>query len=191
MSRESNNEHSEALQDVFFGQIVFIWARWIVIFSTLFLVLRNAQSVADIQIPMIPIGILIVANFYIHGRFVMRQPANPILLTIATTIDFVFITLIILLGVGGQTGIDNPFFVLYFPVLLAYSLVFPRSRTLVVATILIVAYLLICLLLPPRVSIAEGQEKVLAVRVVMLLTTAMLGTMYWRIQRARRRGKES
>ena len=189
MTEMSKEEKTEALQDVFYGQIVFIWARWIVIFSTLFLVLRNAQNVADIQIPMIPVGLLIVANFYLHGRFVMRQPANPILLTIATTVDFLFITLIIVLGAGGETGIDNPFFVLYFPVMLAYSLVFPRPRTLVMASILIVVYLLICLFQPPRISFAKGDEKVLAVRIVMLLVTALLGTMYWRIQRMRRRGK--
>jgi hypothetical protein len=140
---------------------------------------------------MIPIGLLIVANFYLHGRFVMRQPANPILLTIATTIDFVFITLIIVLGAGGATGIDNPFFVLYFPVMLAYALVFPRGRTLVVASILIILYLLICLFLPPGVSYAEGDEKVLAVRIVMLLVTALLGTMYWRIQRRRRQDRNT
>jgi hypothetical protein len=191
MTEMSKEEKTEALQDVFYGQIVFIWARWIVIFSTLFLVLRNAQNVADIQIPMIPIGLLIVANFYLHGRFVMRQPANPILLTKATTIDFIFITLVIVLGAGGGTGIDNPFFVLYFPVMLAYSLVFPRRRTLVMAFLLIVVYFLICLLLPPRISIADGDEKVLAVRIVMLLVTALLGTMYWRIQRMRRRGKDT
>jgi len=184
-------EVTEARQDVFYGQIVFIWARWIVIVSTLFLVLRNARGVADIQIPMIPLVLLIAANFFLHGRFVMRQPANAILLTIATTIDFVFITVVILLGAGGMTGIDNPMFVLYYPVLLAYSLVFPRARTLIMASILIAAYLLICLFLSPGVSIADGDEKVLAVRVVMLLITALLGTMYWRIQRRRRRGEAS
>jgi hypothetical protein len=59
------------------------------------------------------------------------------------------------------------------------------------AAILIVVYLLICLFIPPRVSFAAGDEKVLAVRVVMLLVTAALGTMYWRIQRMRRRGKSA
>ena len=191
MNESSKTENTEALQDVFYGQIVFIWARWIVIFSTLFLVLRNAREVADIQIPMIPLGLLIAANFYLHGRFVMRQPANAILLTIATTIDFIFITVVIVLGAGGETGIDNPFFVLYFPVMLAYSLVFPRRRTLVMAFSLIAVYLLICLFIPPGISIPEGDEKVLAVRIVMLLVTALLGTMYWRIQRLRRSGKIS
>lgn len=190
MREMSKAEITEAQQDVFYGQIVFIWARWIIIVSTLFLILRNARSVADIQIPMIPLVLLIAANFFVHGRFVMRRPANAILLTIATTIDFVFITVIILLGAGGSTGIANPFFVLYYPVLLAYSLVFRRRRTLRMASILIIVYLLICLLIPPRVSIANEDEKVLAVRIVMLLVTALLGTMYWRIQRRRRRGDD-
>jgi len=184
-------EVTEAMQDVFYGQIVFIWARWIVIISTLFLILRNARGVADIQVPMIPLVLLIAANFYIHGRFVMRRPANAVLLTIATMIDFVFITAIILLGAGGKTGIANPFFVLYYPVMLAYALVFPRRRTLIMAVILIVVYLLICVFIPPRVSIANEDEKVLAVRTVMLLITALLGTMYWRIQRRRRRGEDA
>ena len=190
MREMSKAEITEAQQDVFYGQIVFIWARWIIIVSTLFLILRNARSVADIQIPMIPLVLLIAANFFVHGRFVMRRPANAILLTIATTIDFVFITVIILLGAGGSTGIANPFFVLYYPVLLSYSLVFRRRRTLMMASILIIVYLLICLLIPPRVSIANEDEKVLAVRIVMLLVTALLGTMYWRIQRRRRRGDD-
>ena len=190
MREMSKAEITEAQQDVFYGQIVFIWARWIIIVSTLFLILRNARSVADIQLPMIPLVLLIAANFFVHGRFVMRRPANAILLTIATTIDFVFITVIILIGAGGSTGIANPFFVLYYPVLLAYSLVFRRRRTLMMASILIIVYLLICLLIPPRVSIANEDEKVLAVRIVMLLVTALLGTMYWRIQRRRRRGDD-
>ena len=190
MNETSKIEEMEAQQDIFYGQIVFIWARWIVIGSTLFLILRNAESVANIQIPMIPLVLLIAANFYLHGRFVMRKPANAILLTIATTVDIIFITLIIVLGAGGETGINNPFFVLYFPVLLAFSLVFPRKRTLVMTFLLITMYLLICILLPPRVSFAKGEEEVLAVRIIMLLTTALLGTMYWRIQRMYRRGKD-
>lgn len=190
MNETSKIEEMEAQQDIFYGQIVFIWARWIVIGSTLFLILRNAESVANIQIPMIPLVLLIAANFYLHGRFVMRKPANAVLLTIATTVDIIFITLIIVLGAGGATGINNPFFVLYFPVLLAFSLVFPRKKTLVMTFLLITMYLLICILLPPRVSIAKGEEEVLAVRIIMLLTTALLGTMYWRIQRMYRRGKD-
>ena len=190
MTEISKIEEMEARQDVFYGQVVFIWARWVVIMSTLFLILRNAESVADIQIPMIPLVLLIGANFYLHGRFVMRKPANPVLLTIATIVDIIFITLIIVLGAGGETGINNPFFVLYFPVLLAFSLVFPRHRTLMLTFALITIYLVICLLLPPGVSIANGDEELLAVRIVMLLTTALLGTMYWRIQRMYRRGKD-
>ena len=190
MTEISKIEEMEARQDVFYGQVVFIWARWVVIMSTLFLILRNAESVADIQIPMIPLVLLIAANFYLHGRFVMHKPANPVLLTIATIVDIIFITLIIILGAGGGTGINNPFFVLYFPVLLAFSLVFPRQKTLVLTFVLITIYLLICLLLPPRVSIANGDEQALAVRIAMLLATAFLGTMYWRIQRMYRRGKD-
>ena len=117
----------------------------------------------------------------------MRKPANAIFLTLATFVDLAFVTLVILLGGGGLTGIENPFFVLYYPIVLAFSLVFPRTQTLLCVSVLAVAYALICLFVEPGIRLARGEEEVLAVRLITILCTALLGTMYWRIQRSRRR----
>jgi hypothetical protein len=186
---QSEEEKKEDQEDIFYGQIVFIWARWAVIASALFLILFKAETVKDIQLPMVPLMFLIVINFLIHGRFVMRRPANAILLTLATFVDLTFVTFVIILGGGGSTGIANPFFVLYYPLVLAFSLVFPRKRTLVCVCVLLVIYVLICLLMEPGVDLANEGEKVLAVRISTMLCTAILGTMYWRSQRSRRRGE--
>ena len=71
--------------------------------------------------------------------------------------------------------------------MLAFSLVFPRTRTLACVSVLLVTYILICLLVGPGINIANEGEKVLAVRAMTILCTAILGTMYWRSQRSRRR----
>ena len=185
----SGAEKSEDKEDIFYGQIVFIWARWVVISSALFLILFKADSVRDIQLPMIPMMFLIVFNFFIHGRYVMRRPANAMFLTIATLVDLTFVTFVIILGGGGTTGIDNPFFVLYYPLVLAFSLVFPRKITIACVSVLLVIYFLICLLMEPGIELASGGEEILAVRIITILCTAILGTMYWRSQRYRRRGE--
>ena len=180
-------EKQEALEDVFYGQIVFILARWFVIISALFLILWEAETEESIIYPMIPLVFLIAGNFFIHGRYVMRKPANEILLTLANIVDIALITLVIILGGGGSTGIDNPFFVFYFPIILAFSLVFPRTKTLIFASAVVVIYLLVCIFVQPGPSYVSLDEERLAVRSIMLLSTAFLGTMYWRIQRSRRR----
>jgi hypothetical protein len=185
----SGAEKNEDQEDIFYGQIVFIWARWVVISSALFLILFKADSVRDIQLPMIPLLFLIVINFFIHGRYVMRRPANAIFLTIATLMDLTFVTFVIILGGGGTTGINNPFFVLYYPLVLAFSLVFPRKITITCVSVLLVIYFLICLLMEPGIELANGDEEILAVRIITILCTAILGTMYWRSQRSRRRGE--
>ena len=41
----SEVEKKEDQEDIFYGQIVFIWARWVVISSALFLILFKADSV--------------------------------------------------------------------------------------------------------------------------------------------------
>jgi hypothetical protein len=46
-------------------------------------------------------------------------------------------------------------------------------------------YVLISILLPPGIHF-DGDEEILAIRLITLLSTTLLGTMYWRLQRARR-----
>jgi len=76
-------------------------------------------------------------------------------------------------------------FVLYYPVALAYALVFVRKPTLIFIAILGIGYTTVSLLLPPGIHF-NGDEETLAIRLVTLLATALLATMYWRIQRTRR-----
>src|SRR5262249_25058570 len=71
--------------------------------------------------------------FYLHGRYLIGQPSNILLIVVASAIDVMLISAIVLLWhsstVGGRTGLASPFFVFYYPALLALAFVVPRRLT--------------------------------------------------------------
>jgi len=108
----------------------------------------------------------------------MRLPANGLLLHVGSFFDLAVITVLITTG-------HPDFFVLYYPVALAYALVFVRKLTLIFTAVLGIGYTIVSLLLPPGIQF-DGDEETLAIRLVTLLATSLLATMYWRIRRGRR-----
>jgi hypothetical protein len=186
MDTELTPDKIEAQEDIFYGQVVFITARWIIIIGSLFLSLWRAESIAGIQHSIIPVAAIIALNFFLHGRYVMGLRANPLLLKLASALDLLFVTIIVLVTRENWSGIANPFFVFYYPVVLAFALVFQRSLTIVYTMLVAVVYGLVCFM-TPSYRYFTGDEEVFAIRVIMLLGTAYFGMMYWRIQRARRR----
>jgi len=167
----------EAQEDVFYGQIVCITARWCLIAGSIFLTLFQAHDVQAMQRNLIPLLVLVAANFFLQGRYMMRLPANALLLQVGSAIDLAVITGIVFAG-------SPDFFVFYFPVVLAYGLVFVRRTTLMFTGVLAILYTAVCAL-GPGIHF-NGDEETLAMRLVTILGTTLLGTMYWRIQRARR-----
>jgi hypothetical protein len=172
----------EAAEDVFFGQVVTIWARWFVIGAAALYFIWTAGGSDQLALRMVPIVALVALNFYLHGRYVLGRPANPMLIAAASATDLAVITAMTFFWedrplVG--TGLLSPFFVFYYPVLLSLAFVLPRKVTVAFATVTLAVYTAICL---PDVTSA-GAVKVLAVRVVTLAAMAGLGTFYWRIQR--------
>jgi hypothetical protein len=175
----SESARIEAQEDVFYGQIVCIAARWCVIAGAIFLALYRATNVASMEKALIPLLILVAANFFLEARYAMRLPANALLLHVGTFFDLAVITVLITTG-------HADFFLFYYPVALAYALVFVRKLALIFTAVLGVGYTMVSLLFPPGIHF-NGDEETLAIRLVTLLGTTLLATMYWRIQRNRRR----
>jgi hypothetical protein len=174
----SESARIEAQEDVFYGQIVTIIARWWVIAGAIFTALYQADDIAKVEKSLIPLLVLVAANFFLQARYMMRLPANARLLQIGSAIDIVVITALLL---GGRPD----FFVFYYPVALAYGLVFVRRLTLIFTAVLGAGYAILASTVAPGLRF-DGDEKVLLVRLVTLVSTSLLATMYWRIQRARR-----
>jgi len=174
----SESARIEAQEDIFYGQIVCIAARWCVIAGSIFLALYRASEIAAMERALIPLLILAAANFFLQARYMMRLPANALLLQIGSFVDLGVITVLIATG-------HPDCFVFYYPVALAYALVFVRRLTLTFTAVLGGVYAAVSLVAPPGIHF-NGDEETLAIRLVTLLGTALLATMYWRIQRARR-----
>ena len=176
----------EASEDIFFGQVVMIWARWFLIAAGTIFFLWTAQKSSQIALGVLPIVALIVLNFYLHGRYLLERPSNVLQITVASTIDVGLVSAIVLMWhssvAAPLTGLASPFFVFYYPVLLAFAFVMPRRLTLIFTALVAAVYAAICL--PELTSITS--VKVLILRLATLSAMGGIGTFYWRIQRSRR-----
>ena len=181
--REVRTAAQTSQEDVFFGQTVIVWARWSVIVAGIVLVLWTSTSISHLT-QTVPFFLALMAvNFFLHGRYVMGSPLNRTMVTAASVIDLVLITAIILLWPGAH-GLQNDFFVLYFPVVFAFALVFTRRVEAVYTVLAMAAYACACLF-TGTVSGFGTDAKVLVMRLIVIATMGFLGNYYFRIQRDR------
>jgi hypothetical protein len=102
----------------------------------------------------------------------------------ASAIDVVLITAIVIFW-PGHHGLDNQFFVLYFPVVFAFALVFTRRVEVVYTVVTMVAYAAACFLTGTVPLDAGNEDKVLVMRLILIASMGFLGNYYFRIQRGR------
>src|SRR5262245_31989400 len=102
----------EAREDLFYGQVVVILARWFLILAGVVLALWTATTVEAVVLPIGFMILLLGMNFYLHGRYLMRQPVQAPLAYLSSAIELVVITLIVVFWTQGRgTGLASPFFV--------------------------------------------------------------------------------
>jgi hypothetical protein len=177
----------EAAEDVFFGQVVMIWARWAVIVTAAVVILWNAGSTGDLTGGTVLVVALMVVNFFLHGRYLMERPLNRAVAVAASAVDVLLITAVILLW---SAGFRSLFFVLYYPVVFGFALVFrPRLAATFTGAVLVL-YAAACLLAGPAFLSDAELAKNLVERLITLAAMGALGTYHWRIQRERRRQAE-
>src|SRR5262249_1702626 len=120
------------------------------------------------------------------GRYLVQQPANQTLTTLASAVDLLIISAIALVW-QGQQGLNSPYFVLYYPMLLAFAFVFQRRAAVAYTFVALAAYVVVCLLVDASSLGNPSDVKLLVMRLITLATVGVLGTFYWRIERDRRR----
>lgn len=182
--REVRTAKQAEQEDLFFGQSVILWARWSVIVAGIVLVLWTSTNIALLTQTMPFFLVLMAVNFFLHGRYVMGSPLNRAAVTAASVVDLVLITAIVVLWPGSH-GLQNQFFVLYFPVVFAFALVFTRKIEAAYTVLAIVMYLGASLLTRTVPFDLGSEDKVLVMRVIVIATMGFLGNYYFRIQRDR------
>jgi hypothetical protein len=186
--KEVRSHEQAALEDVFFGQSVILWARWSVILAGAVLVLWTSTTVAQLTRTFPFFLVLMAMNFFLHGRYVMGSPLNRTVVVAASVADLVLITGIVAFW-PGAVGLNNEFFVLYYPVVFAFALVFPRAIEAGYTVLAIVAYATTCFVFSGSALFADGAVnlKTLMMRVIVMAAMGFLGNYYFRIQRDRLR----
>ncbi len=185
--QELQSPAQEAAEDIYFGQVVIVWARWFVILAGTILALWSASSVSDLTRAVLLIGLLMAINFLAHGRFLMDRPANRGLLIVMSLFDLLIITVIVLAWMG-QNGLESPFFIFYYPMILAFAFVFPPFVTAVYVLVAMVAYVGAVFITDPSFVGNSIEIENLVQRLITLAAMGGLATFHWRIQRDRRRG---
>ena len=188
----------ESAEDIFFGQVVINWVRWFIIGAGIILVLwTSGEDTGRLIVGILPVVALMVLNFYLHGRRLAERPANRPLVTLSSLIDLALITVVVLVWTD-KNGLDSPFFIMYYPVVVAFAFVMPPRLTIAYTLVVLVAYAGACFLaesvggadtglLSGDSEVAMGALESLVTRLVTLGAMGALGTYYWRIQRDRRR----
>ncbi len=182
-TREVRSKAQAEQEDVFFGQTVIVWARWSVIVAGIVLVLWTSTDVALLTRTMPFFLVLMAINFFFHGRYVMGSPLNRTVVTAASVVDLILITAIVVFWPGSD-GFRNQFYVLYFPVVFAFALVFTRRIEVGYTVLACTAYAGACLL--THTLSGDGSDaKTLVMRLIVIASMGFLGNFYFRIQRDR------
>ena len=176
----------EAAEDIFFGQIVLIWARWFFILAGAVLALWSAKTVPELTATILLVAALMAFNFLVHGRYLLERPANRLLLTALGVLDLIIVTALVL-GWKGQGGLQSELFIFYYPLVFAFALVFPPPITAAYTLVVLGMYTAVCGWVDPAFIWDVGKVETLVMRLVTLAAMGGLGTYYWRIQRTRRR----
>jgi hypothetical protein len=176
----------EASEDIFFGQLVIIYARWFVVIAMTILVLWTSTNLNQMVIGIALVVPLIALNFFVHGRYLMEKPANRLLLIILGIVDAAIISLIIAYWPGDK-GLFSQFYVFYYPIVLAFAFVFPGRLSIVYTIFVLLLYSAICVLFSPAFLSDMVEIERLSIRLITIAATGMIGVYYYRIQRSRRR----
>lgn len=183
---EIHTPEQEAAEDIFFGQVVIICARWFVVITMTILALWTSENLNQMVLGVLFVVPLIALNFFVHGRYLMEKPANRLLLILLGIIDALAITLIIVFW-PGDGGLRSQFYVLYYPVVLAFAFVFPLRASTVYTVFVLAVYTAATLVVDPSFVAVGVELERLVIRLITLAAMGMLAAYYYRLLRERRR----
>jgi hypothetical protein len=183
--QSQRNSAQEAAEDIFFGQLVIIFARWFVIVAMVILALWSTSSIPQLVGAVMFIVPLMVINFFVHGRYLMEKPVNKMLLTILSVLDILIITLLILFWPSAR-GIESQFYIFYYPLILAFAFVSVARNSIIYTVFALVLYTVACLF-NPSVALNSLWIERLVIRMITIAAMGGMGAYYWRIQRTRLR----
>ncbi len=174
MNEEQRND------DLAHGQIVIVTARWILVLSALLIALWSPGKIGELRLEIIVIILLAAANFYLHSHLLTKRALVKRVVYGASLGDLAVITAIVM----AQGGFDSSVYIFYYPAVLAFSVSFPRHVNVLYTGATVAAYAVVAVLSTPWTQDALSS---IFIRALMLAGVGACGSVYWLIERDRRR----
>jgi hypothetical protein len=166
-------------EDLFYGQAVIVWARWILIATGLVLSFWDPKSLSLLQIQLAAIIALAFGNFYLHVQLLRGHPAIDRVVYAASAADLAVVTTLVI----AQGGYSSPVFVFYFAAVLGLSVAFPAILTALYTAAVVVVYGVVCLVTSDG-SVSE--LSAVFTRLLMIAAIAVCGALFARSESHRR-----
>ena len=168
--------------DLRYGLIVIIWARWSIVIFAFILRLYRATEIPMLVITIIGLLAVALINFALHVRILSKQAPKIRWVYLASIADMCLISLI----TGLEGGLNTHIFLYYYPAVLGFALVFPGKITTWLTIGVMVLYYGICLFFSEPPMKFDGDEAILIFRLMSLLGVAVVGNRYRFVEGQRR-----
>ena len=173
-------------EELGYGLIVVIVARWILLLSAWVLTLWEPEEPAAWQLRLAIVLLMTysIGNFFLTVQWMKRASILPQLVYATSLADLGLITVLVA-AIGSYS---SNLYVFYFPALLALALTFPRYLTVLYTLGVLTTYAAISLEKAGEV-IDTTEAQTLVVRAILLASVAFCGALYQQVEADRREGK--
>ena len=171
--------------DLRYGVTISVWVRWFVVIAWLIQLHYRVNFMHPAYVAHTVFALLALAfNAYVHYRIESKRPVTWHWAAALSVVDGVILTASLVIS-GGFT---NTFFVLYYPALAMFAVVFTSFRlSFAVVTLVAAVYLALSLTVDPGVDFDIKEEKVLFTRIVVMYAVVAAVNLVSRFERIRRR----
>ena len=172
--------------DLRYGLRISVWVRWFLLTAWLlqFNYRPNFADPAYIPTTLLAVSLLAL-NGYVHYRIRSNRTVTRRWALALSTMDVMTATAGIVVS---SSGFQNTFFVLYYPALAMFAVVFTSFRlSFAWAAMVAVVYAALSLAMDPGVDFEIKEEKVLFTRIVVMFAVVAAVNLVSRFERIRRR----
>ena len=171
--------------DLRYGLRISVWVRWFVVIAWLVQLHYRVNFAHPAYVAHTVFALLTLAfNAYVHYRIESKRTVTWHWAAALSVMDGVILTA----GLVISGGFSNTFFVLYYPSLAMFAVVFTSFRlSFAVVTVVAALYVALSLTVEPGVNFDIKEEKVLFTRIVVMYAVVAAVNLVSRFERIRRR----
>ncbi len=172
--------------DLRYSLRISVWVRWFLLIAWLLQFNYRPNFADPAYIPTMLLAVSVLAlNGYVHYRVQSSRTVTRRWALALSVMDAAMITAGIAIS---SSGFQNTFFVLYYPALAMFAVVFTSFRlSFAWVTMVAVVYAALSLVMEPGVDYEIKEEKVLFTRIVVMYAVVAAVNLVSRFERTRRR----